>query len=136
MANPNTRIEGQGILSLAASANIIIRSKNRDADRRQFVVSNLDASLILYIAGTNGNEALPIFPQQTVTLETDAEFMLKNMNAGGPISYVVGELYGRFFGGSGASGLGNISLSGGGTGGAGGDGTRSYNGGVRPSQLA
>jgi len=130
MANQNTRIEGQGIQTLAAGSAVTVSSKNRDSDRRQFVVSNLDPAggNTIYVCGTNRNEALPVFPSQTVTLETDAEFVIKNPS-GSSVNYVVGELYGRFFGGS-ASGTGaNSGFSSGSSGSSGSGGAGGLDGG-------
>jgi hypothetical protein len=121
----SSRIQGQGVQSLAAAGSagdkVTIESKNRDQTRKQFVVSNLEAAgsgNVFYIMGTDGSEALPVFPQTSVTLETDSPFRLKNPNVGA-VSYVVGELFfrgvtiggtmaARSNAGSGGSGGGNI----------------------------
>lgn len=88
-----SEVIGQGIQSIPASGSVLIQARNRDRARKQFVVSNLEASgsgNTIYICGTDGNEALPVFPQESKTLETDSPFRLK---AAGTYSYVVGEVW-------------------------------------------
>lgn len=98
------------------------------------VVSNLAAAgsgLYLVILSTDGKEALPVFPETSVTFETDGEFRIYNPQTSS-ISYMVGELFlrgvtapvgGPGFAGSGSAGGGS------GTGGGGvGGGEQSYGG--------
>jgi|SRR6185436_12262786 len=91
----NTRILGQGIQTLANGSTVIITNKDRTQEMTQFTVANLEtvaSARIIYIGGTDKTEALPVFPQQVVTLETDSPFSIIN-NSGATISYVVGQLF-------------------------------------------
>ena len=118
MANRNTRIQGQGVQTLAAGAKITIEPKNLDNLRTQFVVSNLEtvaSANVLYICSTDGKEALAVFPQTAVTLETDCYFVLKNPTAS-TCSYIVGELF--FLGGHNGSAGSAGGASSGGSGGS------------------
>jgi hypothetical protein len=96
MAIHTSRLQGFGVgLTLVAGASVTVESKNRSEERAQFVVSNLAASGSgnnLYILSTDGNEAMPVFPQSSVTLETDSTFKVYNASAA-TISYQVGQLY-------------------------------------------
>jgi hypothetical protein len=93
----SSRIRGQGIQALAAGGLVTIETKDRSQERKQFVVSNIEtvaSGNIIYVCSTDGFEALPVFPQTSVTLETDSPFRIKNPTAS-QISYVVGELFFR-----------------------------------------
>ncbi len=113
MNNKSTRIQGEGTQTLAAGASVTIDphvslsgiSSPRGDALAQFVVSNENAAGTgknLYICGTDGLEALPIFPQTVVTLETDAPFKIKN-TSDTTITYTVGRLLIRGAGGGGSA---------------------------------
>jgi len=126
----SSRIQGQGIQTLTAGSLVTIEPKNRNQERKQFVVSNLEAAgsgNIIYICSTDGSEALPVFPFTTITLETDSPFRIRNA-AGVTISYVVGEV---FFRGATIRGLSSAATGpiAGGNGGSGGTGSASGGGG-------
>lgn len=116
----SSRIEGQGIQSLTAGQFATVETKNRNQERKQFVVSNLEtvaSDNIIYITGTDSREALPVFPRTSVTLETDSPFRILNPTVS-TIQYVVGELFfrGVTLGASGGQGGGQGGASGGGGG--------------------
>ena len=76
-------LKGYGRASLASGGAIIItpRISGRDQSQKQFVISNMgtitDAD-VLYLCDTEGTEAIAIFPQTAITLETDSPFRLSN----------------------------------------------------------
>jgi len=131
---PSTRIQGQfaDVQTLAAGSRINVENKDRSQEMRQFVVSNLEAAgsgLILYVASMDAKLAVPVFPQNSITLETDSVFTLVNLplkidgSASATIHYVVGQLFLRL--GQGPSGF---DSSGGGAGSGGGGGGGGFSG--------
>ncbi len=101
--NPNTEIKGLGRQTLASGASIIITPTPTNSRQRQFVISNTGAIIdadILYLCDTAGNEAIAVFPQTAITLETDAPFRLTNPLdlAQAEIPYCVGQLIGAHAG--------------------------------------
>lgn len=97
MSDFSTRILGFGktnTVSLSAPVRVTVESNQ---PQQQFVLSNLDATAVLFICDTAGNEALPVFPKQSVTLETDSSFTIKSDTAGATL-YVLGKLIVRGLG--------------------------------------
>jgi hypothetical protein len=97
MENRNTRIQGQGIKTLAAGVSVIVTNRDRNNVMTQFVVANLEpvgSTNNLYIASTDGKEALPVFPNSVITLLTDSPFKIIAATANtGAVSYTVGQLF-------------------------------------------
>ncbi len=93
-SNISTRIVGYGVLSLAAGARQIIGSRDRDALRVQFTVSNEEpagGNILRVVGGVK--EALTCFPQSSITLETDGELTIIAPSTNtGATQFVVGSL--------------------------------------------
>jgi len=101
----SSRIQGEGIQSIASGGSLSISNKDHDNTMAQFVVSNEAASgsgYNIYICGTDGVEALCIFPQTVVTLETDSPFRVKNPSASS-VNCTVGRVLLRGAGGGSAA---------------------------------
>jgi len=137
----SSRIQGLGFQTLAPGGSYSVNPRNLDNLMGQFTVSNEEAAgsgQVVYICGTDGTEAIPVYPQTVVSMETDAPFRIKfpknkpDTNAGagaantGTATVCVGQLLLRGSGGAssapGAPGAGSGSTAGGGgTGGTVGD---------------
>src|SRR6266702_4287969 len=99
MANRSTRILGQGKSNLTPGTSITVQNIDKGNIMAQFVVSNLNAAAggIVHICGMDGVEALTVFPQTAVTLETDSAFKVladaSNADSSGHVTIVVGQLF-------------------------------------------
>lgn len=97
MGDFSTRILGFGKTNTVALASPVRVTVESNQPQTQFVLTNLDATAILFICDTAGNEALAVFPKQSVTLETDSSFTIKSDTAGATL-YVLGKLIVRGLG--------------------------------------
>ena len=113
MANTNTRIQGiapsgtPGLQAIASGTQVIVTNKDLNQVMTQFVVSNLASAPAagtvgdnLYIAGTDGQEAIPVFPQTAITIETDSPFKIifpatkaDGTASAASVKYVVAQLF-------------------------------------------
>lgn len=153
MADRSTNVVGSAEVAFSSidgsahtrGVEITPKLEGTDEVQVQMVVSNTSATTqtvagvydnMLFICDMQGRKALPVPPQQSVTLETDSPFKLKGSVTG--VTYVVGQLFARgiyALRSGGASGVGGLG-GGGGAGGSGGE-QRAYSGsGPRPGQLA
>jgi len=115
-----SHLSGKGVKTIVNGDSV--RLFVTGEDRKQFVVTNLNASGggNLYVGGPDQVPALVALPQLPITLETDSEFWLVN-TSGFTITYVVGELFNIGFS------QGGGSISPGGSGGSGGGSTSGGN---------
>ena len=112
---------------------------SRDREMLQFVISNLEtvaSGNVIYISGTDGKEALAVFPQTVATLLTDSRFRISSPNSL-VTGFIVGQLFLRPFDprSPGTAGAGNVAaqtLAGGGGGGIFGSGRTGLPGGPKP----
>lgn len=95
-----TRIKGSGILTLAAGAKERIRAEfaHSAEKHQQFIVANdssTDSEYMIYLLGDDAKEAVPIPPQQAITIEGDAEFYIQAaIGNGGDASYTICQVFG------------------------------------------
>lgn len=88
----SSRNLGGGIVALGAGATLSVPGSNNGSQRKQIIVTNLDANNPVYIQDSGGNIMGAVFAQTPWTVASDAVFILKNTTAN-PINVIVGETY-------------------------------------------
>jgi len=88
----SSRALGSGLLTLEAGDIWDIPGISGGSQRKQVVITNLDAAAPLVILDGDGAVFGAVFAQSPWTVPTDANLKLKN-NTVDPINFVVGELY-------------------------------------------
>ena len=99
MINFSTRILGSGIQQITNAQPIRVPIES-NAPQAQFIIGNLSdltTAAVLYVCDTSGKEAVPVFAQQAITLETDSSFTIKSSSAS-VTNYVLGQLIVRGLG--------------------------------------
>jgi hypothetical protein len=90
--DPVTRATGSGVLSLAGTTSAAYAGTNSGDQRKQFVVANLDPSLVLHVR-TSGGVVMGFVPGYTSwTVDTSADLQVYNPNAGS-VNYCVGQVW-------------------------------------------
>jgi len=86
-------ISGSGHLEIANNTQ---RRYGRTGARRQFVIANTSAiadNRTLFVGGSDGAKAIPVFGKNIITIETDSEFYIIN-DSGAAVTYTVAEVFG------------------------------------------
>ncbi len=83
----DTRIKGTGILTLAPLGTYAVIPKDLGQQQAQFVVSNhgdtdgVALTGLIWICDNERNEAIPVYHHESKTIETTAQFELRNPSA-------------------------------------------------------
>jgi uncharacterized membrane protein YgcG len=80
-----------GVASLAASTKVDVSGSDARQAGKAFIVSNLDASLPLYIRTSNGVAYLPVWPKESKIIESGADFQVYNPDGANPVSYLIAQ---------------------------------------------
>lgn len=92
----STRIKASGTLTLAHGASQDYPGEDAKSYRRQFVITNLDATNPLKLCATNYGTNIAwctVWPQTSITLETSADVRVYNPHGADSVDYEVGELF-------------------------------------------
>ena len=88
----SSRANGAGLLTLEAGEFELFPGVDVNSQRKQIVITNLDAAAPLIICDDQGNPFGAVFASSAWTIPTDAAFQVRN-NTENPINYIVGEIY-------------------------------------------
>lgn len=89
-----TRSKPNGTQSLAAATAVGFSGTDNRETRVLFIISNLDAALVLKIRDASGKVKATVFPVQTLAFPYTEDIQVYNPN-GSPVSYEVDELFGN-----------------------------------------
>ena len=90
--NAPTYAKGGDILNLNGGATIAFNGVDNGHNRKQIIVTNLDAAAALYLRDTSHKTLLPVLAGESKTVELSGACELYNPN-GGAVSYCVGEIF-------------------------------------------
>ena len=88
----SSRAVGGGLQTLEPAATIDVPGISSGSQRKQIIITNLDAAVPLVILDATGAVFGAVFAQTPWSVPTDAFFTIKN-NGVAPINFIVGELY-------------------------------------------
>ena len=84
--------KGSGLLTLEPDATFDIPGTNNGDQRKQLIVTNLDAASPIVVLDGDGSVFGAVFAQRPWTVPTDAIFTLKN-NTLAAINYIIGQTF-------------------------------------------
>ena len=87
-----TYAKGGGIVAIGAAATLTFNGVDGGKTRKQFILPNLDAAVLLYIQDANANLLLPVSAGQSYTVALSGVCKVYNPN-GAPVNAVVGETF-------------------------------------------
>jgi hypothetical protein len=87
-----TYAKGHGIIAIGAGASLIYNGVDGGNTRKQFILTNLDGAVMLYIQDANANLLLPVSAGESKTMAISGVCSVYNPN-GGPVNCVVGEIF-------------------------------------------
>jgi hypothetical protein len=92
VTNAPTYLKGSGIVAIGAGASQTFNGVDAGKNRKQIIVTNLDAVNALYILDAANNIVLPVFAAESKTVELSGLCKVNNPNPA-PVNAVVGEVF-------------------------------------------